>query len=110
MVGTARQCQRQLSRWAAGNRNSAPAGKPDYREKRNPEGVPMTDKDNFNNTVVDWTENTHDVEVNEGEDIEDVEATIPEELPILPLRGVVVYPQTIIPLTVGQPRSIKLVD
>jgi ATP-dependent Lon protease len=35
---------------------------------------------------------------------------IPTELPILPLRGLVVYPQTAIPLTVGQPRSIKLVD
>ena len=35
---------------------------------------------------------------------------IPDELPILPLRGVVVYPQTAIPLTVGQPRSMKLVD
>src|SRR5215213_3613942 len=34
----------------------------------------------------------------------------PDILPILPLRGVVVYPQTAIPLTVGQPRSIKLVD
>ncbi|MEO8607535.1 MAG: endopeptidase La [Chloroflexota bacterium] len=35
---------------------------------------------------------------------------VPAELPILPLRGLVVYPQTAIPLTVGQPRSIKLVD
>ncbi len=35
---------------------------------------------------------------------------LPEELPILPLRGLVVYPQTAIPLTVGQPRSIRLVD
>ena len=35
---------------------------------------------------------------------------IPGELPILPLRGVVAYPQTIIPLIVGQPRSIRLVD
>src|ERR1051325_1863254 len=34
----------------------------------------------------------------------------PDILPILPLRGVVVYPQTAVPLTVGQPRSIKLVD
>src|SRR5215208_3827950 len=34
----------------------------------------------------------------------------PESLPILPLRGVVVYPQTAVPLTVRQPRSIKLVD
>src|SRR5512135_2245122 len=37
-------------------------------------------------------------------------AKYPEILPILPLRGVVVYPQTAVPLTVGQPRSIKLVD
>lgn len=35
---------------------------------------------------------------------------IPSELPILPLRGIVVFPQTAIPLTVGQPRSIRLVD
>ncbi len=37
-------------------------------------------------------------------------ASSPDVLPILPLRGVVVYPQTAVPLTVGQPRSIKLVD
>jgi ATP-dependent Lon protease len=35
---------------------------------------------------------------------------IPEILPVLPLRGVVVYPHTAVPLTIGQPRSIKLVD
>ncbi|MFN8596953.1 MAG: endopeptidase La [Anaerolineae bacterium] len=35
---------------------------------------------------------------------------LPEELPILPLRGVVVYPLTAVPLTVGQPRSIQLID
>ncbi len=35
---------------------------------------------------------------------------IPEELAILPLRGVVLYPMTALPLTVGQPRSIQLVD
>ncbi|MEW6578159.1 MAG: endopeptidase La [Chloroflexota bacterium] len=34
----------------------------------------------------------------------------PNELPILPLRGLVVYPHTTVPLTVGQPRSVKLVD
>ena len=38
------------------------------------------------------------------------EQEIPEVLPILPLRGTVVFPQTAIPLTVGQPRSIRLVD
>jgi ATP-dependent Lon protease len=35
---------------------------------------------------------------------------IPETLAILPLRGLVVYPLTAVPLTVGQPRSVKLVD
>lgn len=35
---------------------------------------------------------------------------IPAELPILPLRGLVVYPHMTIPLTVAQPRSVKLVD
>lgn len=34
----------------------------------------------------------------------------PAEVPILPLRGLVVYPTTAIPLTVGQSRSVKLVD
>ena len=36
--------------------------------------------------------------------------TLPEVLPILPLRGLVVYPQTAIPLTIGQPRSIRLIE
>jgi len=38
------------------------------------------------------------------------EEQIPSELPILPLRGLVVYPETAVPLTIGQPRSIRLVD
>ena len=40
----------------------------------------------------------------------DLTAQIPTLLPILPLRGVVVYPQTAVPLTIGQSRSIRLVD
>ncbi|MBM3143587.1 MAG: endopeptidase La [Chloroflexi bacterium] len=35
---------------------------------------------------------------------------IPSMLPILPLRGLVVYPETAVPLTIGQPRSIHLID
>ena len=35
---------------------------------------------------------------------------IPDLLPVLPLRGLVVYPQTAVPLTIGQARSIRLVD
>jgi len=43
-----------------------------------------------------------------GPEMESLE--IPEYLPILPLRGVVVYPHTAVPLTIGQPRSIRLID
>ena len=45
-----------------------------------------------------------------GDDDENRVLDEPRELPLLPLRGLVVYPQTTIPLTVGQPRSIRLVD
>ncbi|HNS51054.1 MAG TPA: endopeptidase La [Anaerolineae bacterium] len=40
----------------------------------------------------------------------DNQPTIPEELAVLPLRGVVAYPVTFQALSVGQPRSIRLVD
>jgi len=40
----------------------------------------------------------------------DSSVDIPSELAILPLRGVVVYPLTALPLTVGRPRSIRLID
>jgi ATP-dependent Lon protease len=38
------------------------------------------------------------------------DVTIPDALPILPLRDGVVYPQTAVPLAVAQPRSVRLVD
>jgi len=41
---------------------------------------------------------------------DDPVVNIPDTLAILPLRGVVVYPLTAVPLTVGQPRSVRLVD
>jgi ATP-dependent Lon protease len=40
----------------------------------------------------------------------DLTSDIPETLPILPLRGMVVYPNTAVPIIIGQPRSIKLID
>jgi ATP-dependent Lon protease len=56
--------------------------------------------------VLDKEGNGQDETGEEG----DLQDQIPSELPILPLRGVVVYPQTAVPLTIGQPRSIRLVD
>ncbi len=55
------------------------------------------------NAVVNGAEAAEDGEKDEA-------APQPLELPVLPLRGLVVYPQTAVPLTVGQPRSMKLVD
>ncbi len=51
-----------------------------------------------------------DIELSEELEEEGAAIDLPEELPVLPLRGMVVYPQTAIPLTVGQERSIQLVD
>src|SRR4051812_37482370 len=37
--------------------------------------------------------------------------TIPDVLPVLPLRGgTIVFPLAVVPLVVGQPRSIQLID
>ena len=36
--------------------------------------------------------------------------SVPRELPILPLRDSVVFPFSVIPLAVGIPRSVKLVE
>lgn len=55
-------------------------------------------------------ENMGELTLPEGSNSETEPANIPEELPILPLRGLVVYPQTAVPLTIGQPRSVRLVD
>jgi len=43
-------------------------------------------------------------------DLTERQSELPEKLAILPLRGLVVYPKTAVPLTVGQARSIQLVE
>ena len=35
---------------------------------------------------------------------------VPAELPILPLKGTVVFPLTVVPLAAGQARSLRLID
>ncbi len=35
---------------------------------------------------------------------------LPETLAILPIRGLVVFPGTVVPLTLGRPSALKLVD
>lgn len=53
---------------------------------------------------------SEEVPAPEKEESAEADMDIPEDLPILPLRGLVVYPNTAVPLTVGQPRSVRLVD
>jgi ATP-dependent Lon protease len=65
-------------------------------------GLTLADGNSFTNEEK-LTKDSPNIEEDNG-------LTIPDELPILPLRGLVVYPQTAVPLTIGQPRSIKLVD
>ena len=35
---------------------------------------------------------------------------VPQEIPILPLRGTVLYPELILPIMVGRKKSVKLID
>jgi ATP-dependent Lon protease len=46
----------------------------------------------------------------DGETVNEGEPQIPDTLPLLPLRDTVVFPDTMIPLNIGQERSIKLID
>ncbi|MEZ4523442.1 MAG: LON peptidase substrate-binding domain-containing protein, partial [Thermomicrobiales bacterium] len=42
--------------------------------------------------------------------IDESDVTSGEILPVLPLRGTVVLPLTMVPLAAGQPRSLRLID
>jgi ATP-dependent Lon protease len=46
----------------------------------------------------------------EEEEIQQKIHTIPEELPILPVRDAVIFPNAVIPLTVGRESSVKLIN
>src|SRR2546421_10624105 len=46
----------------------------------------------------------------EMDDIQQKIQTIPEELPILPVRDAVIFPHAVIPLTVGRESSVKLIN
>ena len=66
-------------------------------------------------------EAANDPDLSEGEEISLDESAekdekkpsltdVADDLPVLPLRGIVVYPMMWLPLTIGQERSIKLVE
>ena len=97
--------------------------KPDEKMGDNPSPTEPEDEQSIDTVLPGEEEEPRDLHVTDSD--EEVQETAesegeakraesllnpPEEVPILPLRGVVVYPHTTIPLTVGQPRSVKLVD
>jgi ATP-dependent Lon protease len=49
-------------------------------------------------------------EEEKGEKKKDDRISIPENIPVLPLRGTVLYPELILPIMVGRKRSVKLID
>ncbi len=69
----------------------------------------LVDLPDFGFQPIDVTKGSPASGGDSGEGV-DAPPAIPDNLAILPLRGVVVYPLTAVPLTVGQPRSVKLVD
>ena len=79
-------------------------------------GLFADEENDFNKTVLamnmeDLMNNENLIEEeNKEEEKNENSSDLPEEIPILPLRGLVVYPQTAVPLTIGQARSIRLVD
>jgi ATP-dependent Lon protease len=59
----------------------------------------------FRHDEPEYEEPEEEEETNEPE--HDV---MPSILPVLPLRGTVVFPLTLVPLAAGQPRSLRLID
>src|SRR5512145_888414 len=46
----------------------------------------------------------------EKEESETMELSIPQILPLLPLRNTVMFPQQILPLSIGREKSVRLID
>ena len=49
-------------------------------------------------------------ELNLEEPLEPTDIEIPSNLPVLPLKETVIFPQSVSPLAIGQERSVRLVD
>jgi ATP-dependent Lon protease len=49
-------------------------------------------------------------ELNLEEPLEQTDVEIPSNLPVLPLKETVIFPQSVSPLAIGQERSVRLVD
>ncbi|MEO7445794.1 MAG: endopeptidase La [Ferruginibacter sp.] len=68
------------------------------------------DKDFFFNGKEDEMEFMPMIPMSDDEDADNDNTTLPETLPILPLRNTVLFPGVVIPITVGRDKSIKAVN
>ena len=79
----------------------------------------MNNNDYMDFEMDDWDDSEEDEVIFESEEFKEQtgqrdrdlqESIISDDLPVLPLRGVVVYPMMWLPLPIGQERSIRLVE
>jgi ATP-dependent Lon protease len=79
-----------------------------------PDELEHTRQDKAQDTAISFedlkeTEGSEEEEAHRGKDEED-RLSIPDVLPVLPLKETVIYPFAVQPLGVGQERSIRLID
>ena len=70
----------------------------------------LGDEEMTHSTAPDEEHMVLEIQDTVDDDPKEQESDLPAELPILPVRGLVVYPLTQVPITVGQPRSRRLVE
>jgi len=76
----------------------------DYEDNLPAEGAPVVTEEE-DPAVLEVVE-----AINAAEEIIDGQRNLPKTLPVLPLRELVPFPDTLAPLAIGQPRSIRLID
>ncbi|CAN5797901.1 endopeptidase La [soil metagenome] len=87
----------------------------DTKKQAPPTDAPDEEVDSVEAPGSDTIENeieTESVEVDDESDASEEVTEVPdeEELPLLPLRGTVVLPTTLVPLAAAQARSLRLID
>ena len=66
--------------------------------------------ENFEQNALSESLADEEQEINHSQNSDEEPLSIPDELPILPLKDTVIYPFAVQPLGVGQERSIRLID
>src|SRR5437660_2866468 len=80
-------------------------GRSERTRRKKPVAVPYLQQDSDSGH-----ENAEDLESESQKQDDDERLSIPDVLPVLPLKDIVIYPFAVQPLGVGQERSIRLID